>query len=103
MILHLSGRINSHTCDQLQETIHCIFRQGCFRIILDLAGIEYFSSAGLGVVINSISTAQENGGNVVMLKPSVQVSTMIGLIGLGDDLLTAYDLPSAFSYLGPVA
>ena len=42
----------------------------------------YISSAGAGVFIGALSEAQENGGDIVLLKPAPSVLEVFELLGL---------------------
>ena len=97
VMMRLTGRIDARTCDTLQKAIQEVFNSGFFRLVLDVSKIEYFSSAGLGVFINCSSRAIENEGNIVLMNPPPQVSTLLMLIGAGDTLSIARDFNGALA------
>jgi anti-sigma B factor antagonist len=97
VMMRLFGRIDTRTCDTLQKAIQEVFNSGFYRIVLDVSKIEYFSSAGLGVFINCSTRATENDGNLVLMNPPPQVSTLLMLIGATDTLSIAPDFPSALT------
>src|SRR5688500_8106623 len=47
-ILTLSGRISGRTADRLRRSIHAC--GGTAALLVDLSGVDYVSSAGLGVL-----------------------------------------------------
>ena len=51
---------------------------------------EYISSAGAGVFIGALSCAADNGGSVVLLKPTPNVQEVFDLLGLSQ-LFTIVD------------
>lgn len=51
VLIHGSGKINSSTADILQSTIRAAI-PGNKRIVLDLTGIEYVDSTGLGTLVS---------------------------------------------------
>jgi len=81
-VLSLAGFLDAHTFEQLDEAISSYFDEEKFKIVADLAGVEYISSAGAGVFIGSLTTAQESGGNIVLVNPTPNVREVFDLLGL---------------------
>ena len=81
-LVKLAGFLDAHTFEQLDETITELFDDDQYKIIADLSGLEYISSAGAGVFIGGLATAQENGGNIVICRPTENVHEVFDLLGL---------------------
>lgn len=81
-VLSLSGFLDAHTFEQLDEEIGDLYEQGVFNVIADLSGIEYISSAGAGVFIGSLASAQESGGDIILVNPTPNVREVFDLLGL---------------------
>lgn len=81
-LVKLGGFLDAHTFEQLDESIQDIFEGGISKIIVDLAGVEYISSAGAGVFIGSLALAQEKGGNIILVNPTENVKEVFDLLGL---------------------
>lgn len=61
----LSGRLDTTTSPQLEEeTTGCL--EGIHELVLDLAGLEYISSAGLRVILSMQKTMNRSGEMKVM-------------------------------------
>lgn len=58
-VLTISGRMQAPEAAKLQEKISQLFAEGRFRILLDLANLEYISSPGLRVLIEARKRARE--------------------------------------------
>jgi anti-sigma B factor antagonist len=58
-VLSISGRMQAPEAAKLQEQINQLFAEGRFRIVLDLANLEYISSPGLRVLIEARKRARE--------------------------------------------
>lgn len=82
VLLTVRGFLDAHTFEQLEKTIHELFETNVYRLIVDLSGLDYISSAGAGVFIGAIGTAQENEGNIILVKPSPNVKEVFDLLGL---------------------
>jgi anti-anti-sigma factor len=64
--LALSGRIDSISADRLEETLARILASSPRAIQLDMSGVSYISSNGLGVVVSTIRKVQAGGGKFAM-------------------------------------
>jgi anti-sigma B factor antagonist len=82
MFLTVSGFLDAHTFEELEKAIGELFDQNSYRLIVDLSKLDYISSAGAGVFIGAIGTAQENDGNIIIVKPSPNVKEVFDLLGL---------------------
>ena len=80
--IKVSGFLDAHTFEQLEEVINSQFSQACYKIIVDLTNVDYISSAGAGVFIAALSEAEENGGRIILLNPTKGVLDVFDLLGL---------------------
>jgi len=73
-VVRLRGEIDLHTCPELRAALHKLMEAGKHRIILDLAEVPYLDSAALGVLVDAVRRARENGGGIflVQVTPFVQ-------------------------------
>jgi anti-sigma B factor antagonist len=92
LFLSVRGFLDAHTFEELEKTISELFEQGNHRLIVDLSKLDYISSAGAGVFIGAIGTAQENDGNIIIVKPSPNVKEVFDLLGLSQ-IFTFADSP----------
>lgn len=81
-LLCVRGFLDAHTFEELERAINDLFENNVFKIAVDLSGLDYISSAGAGVFIGAIGTAQENDGNIVLMKPGPNVKEVFDLLGL---------------------
>jgi anti-sigma B factor antagonist len=56
-VLALSGKITSDDTGQLKEKVMSVLEQGRKSIILDLGGVTYIDSSGLGELVSCHTTA----------------------------------------------
>lgn len=99
-VLALTGFLDAHTFEQLDEALGELYDDGLYRIIADLSGIEYISSAGAGVFIGSLATVQENGGDIVLVNPTPNVREVFDLLGLTQIFKIKNDINQAVAVLG---
>ncbi|MCX7804697.1 MAG: STAS domain-containing protein [Planctomycetota bacterium] len=93
-MVRVTGFLDAHTFEQLEETISDLFGKGLYKIVVDLEKVEYISSAGAGVFIGALSESQENGGNIILLNPTSNVREVFDLLGLSQ-IFNVVDDPKA--------
>jgi anti-sigma B factor antagonist len=84
-ILDLSGRLSLGEAVAfgpgsgvvLSETIRELTKKGHKKILLNLAEVNYVDSSGVGQIVGALTTARNQGGDVKLLKPSVQVLDLL--------------------------
>ncbi len=82
MCVSVEGFLDAHTFEQMESTINGIFTEGKYQVMVELSKVDYISSAGAGVFIGAIGTAQENGGNIILMNPTENVKEVFDLLGL---------------------
>jgi anti-anti-sigma factor len=86
--LHLNGRLDATTANQLDQTIREIFTGGAKRLVVDLTKLSYISSAGLRVFLSAA-------------KQTKSVEGKLALFGLSEEVKQIFDI-SGFSSILPV-
>ena len=61
MVVEIIGRADSNNADVLRRKLVSL-AESEKSILIDCAGLEYISSAGLGVLLLSLKTMQKKGG-----------------------------------------
>lgn len=78
----VTGFLDAHTFEQMEQQIEGLFNEGTHKIIVDMSKVEYISSAGCGVFIGAISDAKDNDGDIVLLGTTTNVMEVFELLGL---------------------
>jgi len=78
----VEGFLDAHTFEQMETTINKLFTESTYKVMVELSKVDYISSAGAGVFIGAIGTAQENGGNIILMNPTPNVKEVFDLLGL---------------------
>jgi len=76
--LDLRGRRLS----DLGLTLHRLLEQGGRKIVLDLRGVSFLDSAGLGELISCKKRMVESGGELRLLRPNGKVRDMLEMLSL---------------------
>ena len=81
-VLVLSGSLTVGVEKALRESIDTLLGAGRSRILLDMTGVDYVDSAGIGELVASYRTVERLGGTLKMLKPSPRVEESLELTQL---------------------
>ena len=89
-LVTVQGRVDSSTAPDFEKTLQALIQSNRTQIVLDLAGVEYMSSAGIRGMISSLKAAKSGGGDVRLAQPSQRVKDVVELAGL-TSIFTIYD------------
>lgn len=90
-ILSVHGEIDMATCPQLRQEIVAQISGGNTHLVIDLGGVEFIDSTGLGVLIGGLKRARSQGGDLRVSRVGDRLEKMFALTGLGD-VLAVVDL-----------
>lgn len=77
-VVELVGKLAMGRESQRIETIvDELLKSGCLRVILDMAGVDYIDSAGVGLVALASGRLKEAGGKLVVVAPEGRVLTLL--------------------------
>ena len=89
-IIRVDGVIDTLTATQLEEVLERLLKRGRFLIILDLAGVDYISSAGWGIFISRIKEIREGKGDIKLANMVPNVMEVYELLEF-DSILSAHE------------
>ena len=78
--LVLGGRLDTETAHQLDVEAERVVSEDGMVVVLDLAELEYISSAGLRSVFKIKKWAKATGGDFVILNPTPQVKKVFEIV-----------------------
>ena len=83
VVLDLKGRITLGEGDQLlKDKVNSLVNQGRKRIILNLAGVPYIDSAGLGEIVGSYTTVSRQSGSLKLLNLTKKITDLLAITKL---------------------
>jgi anti-sigma B factor antagonist len=80
-LVEVEGRIDSMNANQLGEALAGAIDDGGVQIVLDLAGVDYMSSAGLREIVNALKKVKPSG-DVRIARPTDRVREVLDMAGL---------------------
>ena len=83
-VVTVSGRVDSRTAPKLDQVLKGLADNRRMHIVIDLAGVEYMSSAGLRALVSCLREVQKPilGGDLRLANPSQRVREVLDLAGL---------------------
>jgi len=83
LMITISGDIDHHSAKYIREEIdRAIFYFRPRISVLDLSGVSFMDSSGLGLILGRYTRMRENGGMLKLLDPSLETQKILYLAGL---------------------
>ena len=76
----LAGRLDTHTYGDLDERLAPVLASTVGSLVLDLAGLEYISSAGVRSIFKARKAMAGRGGKVVVVNPQPQIQKVFDVV-----------------------
>jgi anti-sigma B factor antagonist len=89
-VVRCDGPIDTLTSGDLDHVIGALMHQGRRRLVIDLAGAWYVSSAGWGVFVSRLREARSGGGDITLARMVPTVHEVYDLLEF-DGLLRHFD------------
>ena len=83
VVLRLSGRLDGRAAQLLQQRCNEVRTQGVQHLALELSGITFLASSGLGVFLAETEEFKESGGSLHLVAASSVVASVVNLLNVG--------------------
>jgi anti-sigma B factor antagonist len=81
-LLNIKGKVDSFTAPELIKALEKLSNDGRFKIVLDLSGLEYMSSAGFrALLIGQRTCKRYNRGEIVLASVPKRIMDALELTG----------------------
>jgi anti-sigma B factor antagonist len=99
-VLAVSGEVDAYSAPALRERISEILADGSRHLVVDLNGVEFIDSTGLGALVGGLKEARAAGGRLDLVCSVDRVIKLLRITGL-DDVFTIK--PSVAEAVGSVS
>ncbi|HQZ39981.1 MAG TPA: STAS domain-containing protein [Vicinamibacterales bacterium] len=83
MILDLKGKMTLGEGDELlKDKINSLLSTGRKKLLLNLEGVPYIDSAGLGEVVRTYTTVSRQGGSLKLLNLTKRIEDLLSITKL---------------------
>jgi len=89
-VLTLTGSIDALTAPQITEIIQGQVAKGHIKLVADMSGVDYTSSAGLRVLLGAIKETRAKGGDLRLTGVQSDVKKVLNLSGF-TNILKIFD------------
>lgn len=98
-IFELCGYIDAHTVIEFEKAANKVIEGGTNNLILDISGLSYISSAGIGAMMGLARQLSQLGGDLVLLNPTPKVYSILDGLGFTKIFKVAANESEAFERL----
>jgi anti-sigma B factor antagonist len=103
-VLLLTGQMLLDDGDlAFRKRIHDLIDRGFAKIVLDLGGVTYIDSSGVGMLVAKLKTLKEKGGDLKLLNLNRRAESLLGMLKLLILFETFQDEASAVRSFAPPA
>jgi anti-sigma B factor antagonist len=82
-ILDLKGKMTLGEGDELlKDKINSLIHQGQKKLLLNLEGVPYIDSAGLGEIVRTYTTVSRQGGNLKLVNLTKRITDLLSITKL---------------------
>ncbi len=89
-VITATGRLDMRAAPQLKTLVAAAVEAGRVPIGIDLSGVEFMDSSGLGALISGLRAARQVGGDLRIAGARAQVLAVLELTNI-DRVLRPYD------------
>ena len=84
-VITVGGRIDSETAPAFDDELTTVVG-GNSKLVLNLKGVDYMSSAGIRAIVKASQTVEKNGGMVRLASVPDLVNSVLYTVGLNQKL-----------------
>ena len=83
IVLDLKGKMTLGEGDELlKDKINSLVHQGRRKVVLNLEGVPYIDSAGLGEIVRTYTTVSRQGGKLKLLNLTKRIQDLLAITKL---------------------
>jgi anti-sigma B factor antagonist len=92
-VIVVGGELDAHTAPRLKEELAYVIESGAHQLIIDLEGLEFLDSTGLGALLSALKRARAHDGSVDIICTQIRILRIFKITGL-DRVFDIYDSAS---------
>ena len=103
-VVEVSGEIDVYTAPKLREALLTLVDSGTYRLIVDMSGVEFLDSTGLGVLVGGLKRVRAHDGWIDLVCTQSRILRIFRITGLNKvfsiyetvpEAVTARSIPAA--------
>jgi anti-sigma B factor antagonist len=89
-VVAVIGELELATAPRLRQEVVSLVGRGEHRIVLDLTGVDFIDSVGLGVVVGALKRTRGREGDLLVVAPDERIRSLFRLTRL-DEIIELSD------------
>jgi anti-sigma B factor antagonist len=81
-VLAVTGEVDVHTAHTLRGRLADVVASGERALIVDLGGVQFLDSTGLGVLVGGLNKVRDAGGSLSLVCPHANLRKLFAVTGL---------------------
>ena len=81
-VIAVSGEIDVYTAPKLRERLIGLVEAGSYQLIVDMEGVEFLDSTGLGVLVGALKRVRSNDGELSLVCTQPRIRKVFEVTGL---------------------
>lgn len=81
-VVAVAGEVDVYTAPALDEVLSAAIAEGRADLVVDLSGVSFLDSTGLGVLVKALKRAREADGSLAVATESERVLKVFRITGL---------------------
>lgn len=94
-LVTLDGILNNETSEMLSNAFDDIMKGRIWKFVVDLSGVSYMGSPGIGLFISLLDILESNKGTIVFISPQANVMEVFKMFKLSTFYSITDSLPAA--------
>ena len=81
-VISVTGEIDVYTAPTLRERLNELIAEGEYHLVVDMAGVDFLDSTGLGVLVGGLKRARSHDGTLQLFCDQEKILKVFRITGL---------------------
>ena len=81
-VLSVRGEVDVYTAPRLRERLIELVSQGSHQVVVDLEGVDFLDSTGLGVLVGGLKRLRSHDGDMILVCSQPRILKVFEITGL---------------------
>ena len=82
MVVAVGGEIDVYTAPKLRERLVELINSGHYHLVINLEGVDFLDSTGLGVLVGALKRVRSNDGDLYLVCTQPRIRKVFEVTGL---------------------